>query len=87
MIDHDTFVMRAVRRGWVLLLNGETVGTFDSQAETERAAFAGLEVARQSNKTAQVFRQETDGQITLVSRVGAGLTRGVRWGPDSDASA
>ena len=79
MSDHDTYVMRAVRGGWVLLLNGEAVGTFGSRAETEQAAFAGLEVSRGSNKAAELLCQEAEGGIALISKVSAGFTREVAW--------
>jgi hypothetical protein len=73
MSAHDTYVLRATQSGWTLLLNGQTVGSFERWPEAERAGMIALESARQMSRSAELFRQDRSGEPTLISKTGLGL--------------
>jgi hypothetical protein len=82
MSEHDTYVIRATQKGWVLLLNGQTIGTFESRPEAEQAALTGMDISRQCHKAAELFCQEKDGEPNLISKTRTGLIGDLALGPD-----
>ncbi len=76
MSEHDTYVVRQTKTGWVLLLNGQPLGSFAQRPEAERVTFRTAELSRLKSKVVEILAQDEHGNVRLIARTELGLIPG-----------